>query len=121
MAALILIAPEVIEALGLTIGVLCTIGIAKQVGDKIQIDSKVRDFIDREKKNSCCCGLGPSGKYKVHFIMKANRKEAEEAARHYPGANGVEYHPTNTKDKYPHFHPTKNGVKIPGVHFQFPG
>ena len=39
MAALIVYAPEIIEALGLTIGILCTIGVAKQVGNKIQVDS----------------------------------------------------------------------------------
>lgn len=100
---------------------LCTIGYAKKIGDKIQVDSAVSSFIEKEKANCCCCGYGPSGLPKVHFIMKSSRKEAEEAARHYPGADGVLYHPTNTKDKYPHFHPTKNGKKISGVHFQFPG
>lgn len=120
-AAVFTIAPEVIEALGLTIGFLCTIGVVKKVGEEIKVDSAVNDFIKKEEKNSCCCGLGPSGKYKVHFIMKANRKEAEEAALHYGKANGVLYHPSNTKDRYPHFHPTRNGKKISGVHFQFPG
>ena len=53
--------------------------------------------------------------------MKKSRKEAEEAAKHYPLSNGVIYHASNTTDKYPHFHPARNGVKIPGVHFCFPG
>jgi len=75
----------------------------------------------REKYKKCCCGyLGPSGEPCVHVIMKKSRKEAEEAALHYGNANGVEFHPHNTHDKFPHFHPTRNNVKIPGVHFCFP-
>ncbi len=86
---------------------------------------KVKDIAQtaskREQYEICCCNqVYRSGHYKNHFIMKKSRKEAEEAAKHYGNANGVELHPHNTKDKYPHFHPTRNGVKIPGVHFQFP-
>ena len=88
-------------------------------GEKISDVAKTASI--REQYEICCCNqVGPSGKFKNHFIMKSSRKEAEEAARHYGKANGVEFHPHNKVDKYPHFHPTKNGVKIPGVHFQFP-
>ena len=77
---------------------------------------------NQEKEEECCCNENVKKIIpKYHFIMKSNRKEAEEAARHYKNANGVELHPHNTKDNYPHFHPTRNGVKIPGAHFQFPG
>ena len=90
-----------------------------KAGEKIQ--DIARTAATRQKYEVCCCNqVGPSGKFKNHFIMKSSKKEAEEAARHYGNANGVEYHPHNTKDKYPHFHPTRNGQKIPSVHFQFP-
>ena len=81
----------------------------------------VKTATKRKRFEVCCCNLiGPSGSIKMHFITKSSRKAAEEAARHYGNANGVEYHPHNKTDKFPHFHPTRNGVKIPGIHFQFP-
>ena len=93
--------------------------IVAKAGEKIS--EVVKTASSRKKYEICCCNqIGPSGLFKVHFIMKASRKEAEEAARHYKNANGVEFHPHNQKDPLPHFHPTRNGEKIPGVHFQFP-
>jgi hypothetical protein len=56
----------------------------------------------------------------MHCTLKSSRKDAEEAARHYANADGVEHHASNTTDGYSHFHPTRGGVKIPGVHFQYP-
>ncbi|ORX47591.1 hypothetical protein BCR36DRAFT_584686 [Piromyces finnis] len=93
--------------------------VSAKVGEKVkEIEASVSKRNNYEK---CCCDyLGPSGKPCVHVILKKSRKEAEEAALHYKNADGVMYHPHNTKDKFPHFHPTKNGKKIPGVHFQFP-
>lgn len=120
LPALYTIACEAIEALGLTLTFLASYGVVKKVGELVYVDARVRDKIQEEENRQCCCGCGPSGLPRLHFIMKSSRKEAEEAARHYPGANGVEYHPSNTKDSFPHYHPTKNGKKIPGVHFQFP-
>ena len=90
-----------------------------KAGEKIS--DAARTASTRKQYEVCCCNqVGPSGFYKLHFIMKKSMKEAEESARHYNNVNGVEYHPSNTKDKFSHFHPTRNGVKIPGVHFQFP-
>lgn len=112
-------------------GLILVAGILYYVhkGDVVE-ETKVRQPTkDKERFEPCCCGMmhrssdrGPSGKFKVHFIMKNSRKEAEEAARHYGGADGVEHHPSNTHehDKYPHYHPTKNGQKISGIHFQYP-
>ena len=114
------ISAEALEALGLTIAFLSGYGAIEKVGEKVWVDAKVGDIIIEEHDRQCCCGCGPSGLPKIHFIMKRSRKEAEEAARHYPGANGVEYHAHNMNDCYPHYHPTRNGKKIPGVHFQFP-
>ena len=105
----------------LTAGVILAGGIylLAKAGEKIE-DIK-RTASKRQQYEICCCNLiGPSGKFKNHFIMKKSRKEAEEAARHYGNANGVELHAHNTRDNYPHFHPTRDGNKIPGVHFQFP-
>ena len=129
------IAPDIIKlfsAIGVTIGsvsggtVIVTgvvliggIYLMAKAGEKIS--EVARTAASRKQYEVCCCNqVGPSGFFKLHFIMKASRKDAEQAARHYGNENGVEYHPSNTKDKYPHFHPTRNGVKIPGVHFQFP-
>ena len=76
----------------------------------------------------------PNGKWKQHFVMCKNLKDAEEKATHYPGSQGALYHTcTNDKegniiDPRPHFHPCKrlpNGQldeengKIPSVHFCF--
>lgn len=98
-----------------------------QKGDKVK-EKTVTTEQEKEKFEPCCCGMmhcpgarGPSGKFKLHFHMKKSRKEAEEAAKHYPGADGALHHATNVVDKYPHFHPTRKGAKIPGVHFQYPG
>jgi hypothetical protein len=86
------------------------------------VGEKLLELERTTRLSHCCCGaVGPSGKFKVHCILKSSRKEAEDAARHYANANGVEYHSGTASDSYPHFHPTRNGVKIPGVHFQFPG
>jgi hypothetical protein len=75
-------------------------------------------------EEQCCCGEGRSTlPIRLHFIKKKSRKEAYEAARHFPGSHGVMYHPHNTKDNLPHFHPTydyEGSKKIPGIHFQFP-
>ncbi|KAK8897683.1 hypothetical protein M9Y10_015647 [Tritrichomonas musculus] len=120
LPSLYAIAADVLEVLGLSVTFLASYGVVKRVGETVYVDAKVRDKIKEVEARQCCCGCGPSGLPKLHFIMKSSRKEAEEAARHYPGANGVLYHPTNTSDNFPHFHPTKNGIKIPGVHFQFP-
>ena len=130
------IAPDIIKlfsAIGVTIGsvsgvtvkvtgvvLIGGIYLMAKAGEKIS--DVVKTAASRKRYDVCCCNqVGPSGFFKVHFIMKASRKDAEQAARHYLNANGVEYHPRNTIDKFPHFHPTRNGVKIPGVHFQFPG
>jgi hypothetical protein len=96
--------------------VFCGMAVLAFVGEKLL------DSLTRKNDSKCCCGLqGPSGKFKQHFILKANRKEAEEAARHYPGANGVEHHTGTDGHVRPHFHPTKDGKKIPGVHFEYSG
>ena len=130
MAFLLEIPLDLLIKLGLTVTGLAGIGTIVQFdySTTVLVDKAVKDFVDEIKEDNnrgrCCCGcdnsIGPSGKYKVHFIMKSNRKEALEAALHYENADGVEYHPSNAKDKYPHFHPTRKGKKIPGVHFQFP-
>ncbi|ORX84183.1 hypothetical protein BCR32DRAFT_277361 [Anaeromyces robustus] len=116
------IAEAIIEAgIVITTGLLaigsCYV-IAKK-GEKVKdIEAAVSSTPESKK---CCCGLiGPSGAPYIHFVMKKSRKEAMEAALHYHNANGVELHPHNTKDKYPHYHPTRNGKKIPGIHIQFP-
>ena len=102
-------------------GVLLVAGIYLYVkqGEKVA-DVAITAEKTKKQRGCCCNSIGPSGNYKLHFVMLPSRKKAEEAARHYPCANGAEYHASNTKDKFQHFHPTKNGVKIPGVHFQFP-
>ncbi|KAG4103576.1 hypothetical protein H8356DRAFT_1072577 [Neocallimastix lanati (nom. inval.)] len=90
-----------------------------KAGEKVK-DIAVTAESMKKQKECCCNAVGPSGKFKLHFIMLPSKKKAEEAARHYANANGVECHPSNTKDKFPHYHPTRNGKKIPGVHFQYP-
>ena len=108
--------------LGFTAAGLAAVGVVNWLTNSstVYVDARVRDHIENKKKNMCCCE-GPSGKPKLHFIMKKSRKEAEEAALHYGNANGVVHHASNTHDNYPHFHPTRDGKKIPGVHFQYPG
>ena len=103
----------------ITTGVIVVGGMFLMAKAGEKIEDVVRTASERKKYNVCCC-QGPSGNYINHFIMKKSKKEAEEAAKHYGNANGAELHAHNTKDNYPHFHPTRNGVKIPGVHFQFP-
>jgi hypothetical protein len=81
---------------------------------------KLDEIENRAGDSDCCCGVrGPSGKFKQHFILKNSRKAAEEAARHYPGADGAEHHTGTDADVRPHFHPTKDGEKIPGIHFEY--
>ena len=73
-------------------------------------------------EEECCCGQKPRC-YRLYFIKMKSKKEAKEAALHYPGSHGVMYHPHNNYDNFPHYHPTYDyaGIKkIPGVHFQFP-
>ena len=102
-------------------GVILVGGIYLMAKAGEKIEEVVKTAAERKKYEVCCCSkVGPSGQFKNHFIMKSSRKEAEEAAKHYGNANGVEYHPHNKKDKYPHFHPTRDGKHIPGIHFQFP-
>jgi len=115
-AAEISIDGEIIAA-----GILFIAGcyVAAKKGEKVkEIENSTSN---REKYELCCCGrLGPSGKPCNHVIMKKSRKEAEEAAKHYKNANGAKLDAHNKTDKYPHYHPTRDGVKIPGIHFQFP-
>ena len=115
------VSEELLGLLGLAASALAAIGIINKVKDGYQVDSAVKAHIDKKQNEmTCCCSaIGPSGKFKNHFIMCKSRKEAEDKARHYGNANGVELHTRNTKDSYPHFHPTRNGKKISGVHFQF--
>jgi hypothetical protein len=109
--------PAITEgALVIVEGILwCTgVAVAAFVGEK------VADVATRENDSTCCCGLrGPSGKFKQHFILKSSRKKAEDAARNYPGADSVEHHTGTAQGVRPHFHPVKDGVKIPGVHFEY--
>jgi hypothetical protein len=111
-------------AVGVAVGVAVrAAAVVKKLVEAVQGDDDGNDDTDDDDDmdSQCCCGArGPSGKSKVHFIPKRSRKEAEEAARHYANADGVEHHASNTTDNSPHFHPTKGGVKIPGVHFQHP-
>jgi hypothetical protein len=93
---------------------LCGIATIALVGEK------VADISSQTNDSDCCCGVrGPSGKFKQHFILKGSRKAAEEAARHYPGADGATHHTGTPSDVRPHFHPTKGGEKIHGVHFEY--
>ena len=80
----------------------------------------------KEDSVACCCD--PSKPipahvqhWRNHFVMCPNRKTAHDKARHHPGANEEpELHAHNTVDRFPHFHPKRDGKKIPGIHYQFP-
>ena len=82
----------------------------------------------KNKKNNnneeCCCGNNNSCRRNFNvFIFKSTKKEAYEAALHFPGAKGVVLHYHNKIDNIPHFHPTfdvEGKKKIPGIHVQFP-
>ena len=90
-----------------------------KVGEKVSEVERTKT--QREQFHVCCCNkVGPSGKYMCHNFNFSSRKEAEEAARHFQNANGVELHYHDTHGSSPHFHPTRNGAKIPGYHFCFP-
>ena len=78
-----------------------------------------------DNEEPCCCEYkrDKNAYYRNHFIFKSSKKEAKEAALHYRGARGVMHHAHNSKDNYPHYHPTIDPaglIKIPGVHFQYP-
>ena len=97
------------------------VGVA-MVGAAVEASKSISKNISQNEDN-CCCEGGRNILPRLHFIKKKSRKEAYEAARHYPGSNGVMYHPHNTSDNLPHFHPTYDyggKRKIPGIHFQFP-
>ena len=92
---------------------------AQSVAENIKnLDLKNEDDIP------CCCGIKPPcRRFKNLVIFKKSKKEAKEAALHFPKAKGCVLHPHNTTDNLPHFHPTFDPFgkfKIPGVHFQFP-
>ena len=82
----------------------------------------------KKKKNNnnekCCCGSINSCRRNYNiFIYKSTKKEAYEAALHFPRAKGAVLHYHNTTDNIPHFHPTfdvEGKKKIPGIHIQFP-
>lgn len=64
------------------------------------------------------CGIGPSGKPKIHNPRHPSKKKAEDAARQ-DGKGPPMHHPTPEKGS-PHYHPTDaNGNKIPGVHHNY--
>ena len=55
--------------------------------------------VSKIKYEICSCNkIGQSGLFKIHFILKPSKNEAEEAARHIGNANGAEYHSRNAKD-----------------------
>ena len=72
----------------------------------------------------CCCASVNSNRriYNI-FIYKSTKKEAYEAALHFPRAKGAVLHYHNTIDNIPHYHPTydvEGKKKIPGIHIRFP-
>ncbi len=57
------------------------------------------------------------------FIFISAKKEAYEAALHFPGPKGVVPHYHNKIDNIPYFHLTfdvEGKIKIAGIHVQFP-
>ena len=82
----------------------------------------------KNKKNNnneeCCCGSVDAIRKNYNiFIYKSTKKEAYEAALHFPRAKGAVLHYHNKIDNIPHFHPTfdvEGKKKIPGIHIRFP-
>ena len=118
---------ELFKAIGLTIGavnggVVIAAGIVlvggiyymAKKGEKIKDIEKTKT--KRKQYYVCCCNkICGSGEYMRHNIMSSSRKKTEDRARHFQFVK--HYH-----DKLggpPHFHPTKNGVKISGYHFHY--
>ena len=109
------------------VGLMALAGLAA-VGHVAEISKNDVGEKKFEKDDTPCCCEYKKGEHSrplfyQHFIFKSSRKEAKEAALHYPHARGVMHHAHNSKEKYPHFHPTidpAGKVKIPGVHFQYP-
>jgi len=64
-------------------------------------------------------GVGGSGKPLQHFILKPNRKAAQDAARRQGGGRPPIHH--NEAGRRSHYHPSdKNGNKRKdGSHFQY--
>ncbi len=100
------------------IGALCTLGLVEPtpLGEVACVCAIGLGLSMMSKADGCSgnnsCGMGPSGKPKIHKKRHPTRKRAKDAARQEGDGKPVS-HPSPTKGRR-HFHPTRKGRKKKG-------